>query len=127
MKVLSPGRETTHVHGALMRPRSSRIRFSLRERVAAGCMAVGITTVVTTVIVTATNTVTAEQSVAMALSAGLTLVGGLLGLIIPDPWTAWRRGFRQGCEAALRCQREDLDTDRPSTAKPRREPRRRSG
>lgn len=117
------------MHDALLRQRFGRIGFSPREKLAAGCTAVGITTVVTTVIVTATNMVSAQQAVAMALSAGLTLLGGLLGLFIPDPWTAWRRGFRQGCEAgraALGCQPDDLGTDSRAATKTRREESKRS-
>jgi hypothetical protein len=36
--------------------------------------------------------------------AMVTTVGGLIGMLVPDAWAAWRRGFRQGCEAATRCQ-----------------------
>ena len=114
------------MHDALLRQRLGRARFSPRERLAAGCTVVGITTVVITVILSATNAVSAQQAIAMALSAGVTAMGGLLGLIIPDPWTAWRRGFRQGCEAALRSQSDDQGVD-VTTQKPRRERDKRSG
>src|SRR5215472_4502312 len=117
---LSPGKGDKQVHDALLRQRLGRARFSPRERLAAGCTVVGITTVVITVILSATNAVSAQQAIAMALSAGVTAMGGLLGLIIPDPWTAWRRGFRQGCEAALRSQSDDQGVD-VTTQKPRRE------
>lgn len=99
------------MHDALLRQRLGRARFSLRERLAAWCTVVGTTTVVITVILSASNAVSAQQAIAMALPAGVTALGGLLGLIIPDPWTAWRRGFRQGCETALRCQQDDQDAD----------------
>jgi hypothetical protein len=110
------------VHDALLRQRLGRARFSRRELLAAGCTVVGITTVVITVILSATNQVSAQQAIAMALSAGVTAMGGLLGLIVPDPWTAWRRGFRQGCEAALRSQSDDQGAD-VTTQKPHREKR----
>lgn len=96
------------MHDALLRERPGRARLSRRERLAVWCTVVGITTVVITVILSATDAVSAQQSIAMALPAGVTAVGGLLGLIIPDPWIAWRRGFRQGCEAALSCRPDRL-------------------
>jgi uncharacterized membrane protein len=113
------------VHDALLRQRFGRARLSRRERLAAWCTVVGITTVVITVIVCATNAVSAQQAIAMALSAGVTALSGLLGLIVPDAWTAWRRGFRQGCEAAMRCQSDSLDTT--TNTKTRREQSKRSG
>jgi hypothetical protein len=85
----------------------------------------GITTVVITVILSAINAVSAQQAVAMALPAGLTALAGLLGMMIPDAWTAWRRGFREGCEAARRCQPGGLGSD--FTTKSRREQGQRSG
>lgn len=115
------------MHDALLRQRFGRTRLSRRERLAAWCTAVGITAVVITVIVSATNAVSAQQAIAMALSAGGTTLGGLLGLIVPDAWTAWRRGFRQGCEAAMRCQSDSLATDGTDNTKTRREQNKRSG
>jgi hypothetical protein len=87
---------------------------------------VGITAVVITVIVCLTNRVSAQQAIAMALGAAVTVFGGLLGLVVPDPWTAWRRGFRQGCETALRCQSGDLNAH-DTTPNPHREHDQRSG
>jgi hypothetical protein len=57
---------------------------------------------VTTVIVCALNVVSAQQAVAMALPAGLVTASGMIGLLLPDPWVAWRRGFQHGCDAAAR-------------------------
>jgi hypothetical protein len=121
-----PRKGDKQVHDALLRQRLGRARFSPRERLAACCTVVGTTTVVITVILSATNAVSAQQSIAMGLPAGAIAMGGLLGLIVPDPWTAWRRGFRQGCEAALRSQPGDLDAD-VTTPKTSRERGRRSG
>ena len=104
------------MHDALLRQRFGRARLSRRERLAAWCTAVGITTVVNTVIVCATNASSAQQAVAMALPAGVTALSGLLGLFVPDAWTAWRRGFRQGCEAAIRCQSDSPGTDTTDNA-----------
>lgn len=93
---------------------------------AAWCTLVGITAVVLTVILCATDAVSPQQAIAMALPSAVIALGGLLALIVPDPWTAWRRGFRQGCETALRCQQGDQDTD-INTPKGGREQDKRSG
>jgi hypothetical protein len=51
---------------------------------------------VSTVILSAINAISAQQAIAMALSANVALIGGLLRTIILDPRTAWQRGFQQG-------------------------------
>lgn len=114
------------MHDALLRQRLGRARFSPRERLAVWCTVVGITSVVITVILSATNAISAQQAIAMALPAGVTATGGLLGLSIPDAWTAWRRGFRHGCEAARMSHQGDVGAD-STTKKTRREPGQRSG
>lgn len=114
------------MHDALLRQRLSRARISPRERLAAWCTVVGMTAVVITVILCITDSVSPQRAIAMALAAGVTVFGGLLALVVPDPWTAWRRGFRHGCEAALKCQPGDLDCDH-TTTKARREHGKRSG
>ena len=115
------------MHDALLRQRLGRARFSPRERKAACCTVVGITAVVVTVIACLTDSVSPQQAIALALAAGVTVFGGLLGLIVPDPWTAWRRGFRQGCETALRCQPGNQDADDDTMTKHHRENDKRSG
>jgi hypothetical protein len=67
-------------------------------------MVAGTVLDVATVIVCALNAVSVQQAVAMALPAGLITAGGFIAFLIPDPWCAWRRGFRHGCEAAARCE-----------------------
>jgi hypothetical protein len=57
---------------------------------------------VATVIVCALNAISAQQAIAMALPAALLTAGGLIALLLPDPWCAWRRGFMHGCQAAAR-------------------------
>lgn len=126
MRGVVPRKGDKHVHDALLRQRFGRTRFSPRERVAAWCTLAGITTVVSTVILSATNAISAQQAIAMALPAGVTALSGLLGLFIPDACTAWRRGFRQGCETAMRCQSDRSDAD-STTTKSRREQNKRSG
>jgi hypothetical protein len=44
----------------------------------------------------------------LAMLAMVTTIGGLIGMLVPDAWAAWRRGFQQGCEAATRCQTHRL-------------------
>jgi len=107
------------VHDVLSRKRPGCAGHSLREWLSVGCTAGGITASVITVILSVANAISTQQAIAMALSAGLTAAGGLVGTIIPDAWTAWRRGFRQGCEAALRAQSDDFGSD--VTTKARRE------
>lgn len=129
MRGVVPRKGDKHVHDALLRQRFGHARLSRRERLAAWCTVVGITTVVITVILSATNAVSAQQAIAMALPAGVTELSGLLGLIIPDAWTAWRRGFRHGCEAAMRYQSDSDGTESTTTTttNPRREQSKRSG
>jgi hypothetical protein len=107
------------VRDAQLRLGLSRVRCWTRRRLAAaGCLLIGLITVLITVIVTAVNAVTAQQAIALALSAGMTTLSGLLGTAIPDVWTAWRRGFRQGYQAAAaEVQPEGLGSDLPAKAR----------
>jgi hypothetical protein len=57
-----------------------------------------------TVALSALNTISTQQAIAMALPAVLITVGGIAGWVVPDAWIAWRRGFRHGCKAALNSQ-----------------------
>jgi uncharacterized membrane protein len=75
-------------------------------------MVVGLSGSAVTIIVSAANAVSAQQAIAMALPAGLITLGGLTVAIMPDAWTAWRRGFRHGCAAALNCPVHGLDAHR---------------
>jgi uncharacterized membrane protein len=85
-----------------LRQQSDWLRL-IRSRPALWSTAAGTVLDVATVIVSALNVVSAQQAIAMALPAGLITAGGFIALLIPDPWSAWRRGFRHGCEAAARC------------------------
>jgi hypothetical protein len=60
----------------------------------------GVILDVATVIVCASNAISAQQAIAMALPAALLTGGGFIALLVPDPWCAWRRGFMHGCQAA---------------------------
>jgi hypothetical protein len=80
-------------------PEPGRTRLTRAPR-AFYCVAAGLVLDVATVIVCACNVVSAQQAIAMALPAGLITAGGMIGLLLPDPWVAWRRGFQQGCAAA---------------------------
>jgi uncharacterized membrane protein len=84
-----------------LRQQSDWLRL-IRSRPALWSMAVGTVLDVATVIVSALDAVSAQQAIAMALPAGLITAGGFIALLVPDPWNAWRRGFRHGCEAAAR-------------------------
>jgi hypothetical protein len=89
---------------ALLRGRLSLAQSWTDKPLATTCLGFGLTGVLVTVILCLTNTVAGPQAIAMALSTGMTTVGGLLGTLIPDVWTAWRRGFREGCATALSSQ-----------------------
>ena len=70
------------------------------------------------------NAISAQQVIALALLAAVTTLGGVIRLIVPDTWIAWRRGFQQGCEAAMSCEASPLaakavqDTIAPRSAEP---------
>ena len=61
-----------------------------------------------TIVLSALNAVSPQQAIALALPATIITVGGLIRSVIPDSWTAWRRGFQQGCQVALMSQRDPL-------------------
>jgi uncharacterized YccA/Bax inhibitor family protein len=87
--------------GWSIRPQSGKTGLTRAPRVFYAVLA-GMVLDAITVIVCALNVVSAQQAVAMALPAGLLTAGGMIGLLLPDPWVAWRRGFQQGCVAAAR-------------------------
>jgi hypothetical protein len=68
------------------------------------CVVAGLVLDAVTVVVCLLNVISVQQAIAMALPAALTTAGGVIGSLVPDPWTAWRRGFQQGCAAAARCE-----------------------
>jgi len=76
-----------------------------RDWLAALNTAVGIALTAATVGLLALDAISTQQAIALAVPAVLTTVGGMAGLIVLDAWTAWRRGFRHGCEAAMSSQR----------------------
>ena len=104
---------------ALLKARLNLARSWTDKPVATGSLTLGLTGVLITVILCLNNALSGTQPIALALSTGMTTVGGLLGTLIPDAWTAWRRGFRQGCETALRSQPDVLVSD--LHARPHRE------
>jgi hypothetical protein len=50
------------------------------------------------VVLSAVNAVSPLLSIALALPTAVLTIGGLIRAVIPDAWTAWRRGFKLGCE-----------------------------
>jgi uncharacterized membrane protein len=87
------------------------IRSSPRRRLAPWCAAAGGVLSLITVIVSALDAVSAQQAIAMALPAGMTTVGGLIGMMVPDAWVAWRRGFQHGYETAAGSEPLSLAVD----------------
>jgi len=86
-----------------------------RVRLAAWGTAVGLALSLVTIGLSALNAVSTQQAIALAMPAVLITVAGLGGLIVPDAWIAWRRGFRHGCEAAMIIQPPEyvVRTDAP--------------
>jgi hypothetical protein len=77
---------------------------------------VGAVLGLTTVVFSATNTISAQQAIAMAVPAIVSITGGLIHTLVLDSWTAWRRGFEQGCQAALVYRPHGLNTDGSTTS-----------
>jgi hypothetical protein len=68
------------------------------------CVAVGGSLTLATVVVGLLNALTAQQVIALAVLATLTTAGGMISLVVPDAWAAWRRGFQQGFRLAMNRQ-----------------------
>jgi hypothetical protein len=66
--------------------------------------AVGGSLTLTTVVVGLLNAVSAPQAIALGVLATLATAGGMIGLVIPDAWAAWRRGFQQGFKLGMNRQ-----------------------
>lgn len=73
---------------------------------------VGAVLSLSSIIVSATNTISAQQAIAMAVPAIVAITGGLIHILVTDSWTAWRRGFKQGCQAAMEGYSEGQDVMR---------------
>jgi hypothetical protein len=84
----------------------------------AGAVAVcvGIVLGLCTVLVSATNMISAQQAIAMALPAIVGIIGGLVRSLVFDSWTAWRRGFEQGCQTALAYGRPNSSANDPGVS-----------
>lgn len=85
-----------------------------RPEVVAACA--GAALGLSTVVLSATNTISAQQAIAMAVPAIVAITVGLVRMVVRDSWTAWRRGFEQGCQAALiyrLCSSNGDDSDGP--------------
>jgi hypothetical protein len=89
----------------------STVRSWPRSRLAVRSTTVGLAISAVTVILSAFNAVSTRQSIALALLAALTTIGGMIGWLVPDAWIAWRRGFQRGCETALTSQTYRLSAD----------------
>jgi hypothetical protein len=62
---------------------------------------VGAALGLSTIICCATNAISVQQAIAMAVPVIVGITGGLVRILVLDSWAAWRRGFQQGCQAAL--------------------------
>lgn len=88
------------------RPRLGGREWSgwLHVRPAALYAAAGGSLTLATVVVGFFKAVSAQQVIALGVLATLATGGGLIGLVIPDAWAAWRRGFQQGFKFAMNRQ-----------------------
>jgi hypothetical protein len=64
-----------------------------------------------TIVLSALNAISAQQSIALSLPAVVLTVRGVMGHLISDSWTAWRRGFQQGCLAATQYYLPESESD----------------
>jgi hypothetical protein len=77
-----------------------------------------------TMVLGISNAISVQQTIALALLAAVSTVGGVIRMIVPDTWVAWRRGFRLGCEVAMSCEasplggQADPDTIAPRSGEP---------
>lgn len=82
-------------------------RLWLRTLVMPICMAIGLVMAALTVLLSVANAISVQQAVALALVSAVTAIAGVTGVLVPDVYTAWRRGFRLGCETTLRAHADD--------------------
>jgi hypothetical protein len=76
----------------------------IHVRPAVWCATAGGILSLITVILGLLNAVSAQQAVALAMPATLVTESGIIGLIVPDVWAAWRRGFQEGVKVAKSSQ-----------------------
>jgi hypothetical protein len=107
--------------GERHRQQSGAIRVLPKVRPSVWYAVVGIALSITTVVLSALNAVSPQQSIAMAIPAVLATLSGLTRLVVGDAAIAWRRGFKQGCSVGLAYRPDDLTA--ALTAKARREVR----
>ena len=77
------------------------------------------------VTLSAVNAISAQQAVALALPADVTIIFGLIKVHVPDSWAAWRRGFQQGCQACKLCQMRNANSGLAVLSGRPRQPRQR--
>jgi hypothetical protein len=80
-------------------------------RPAALCTAAGVTLTLATVVVGLFTKVGTQRLIALAVLATLATVGGMIGLVVPDAWAAWRRGFQQGFTLAMSRQTQGAQSN----------------
>ncbi len=64
----------------------------------------------TSVTLAAFNAISAQQAIALALPAAVTIIVAHINVRVPDSLAAWRRGFQQGCQACKLCQMPDASS-----------------
>jgi hypothetical protein len=80
-----------------------------RMRPAAMYMAAGTLLTLLTILLGISNAISAQQTIALALLATVAMLRGVIRMIVPDAWIAWRQGFQHGCQVGISCQASHLD------------------
>jgi len=105
--------------GSQWRSRAEGRRWR-RMRPAPMFVSAGTVLTLLTMVLGFSDAISAQQAIALALLAAVSTVGGVIRMIVPDTWIAWRRGFRLGCEVAMSCEAAPLAGQAgPDTIPPR--------
>jgi hypothetical protein len=70
-------------------------------RIRPAATAVGTLLTLLTMVLCICNAISVQQAIGLALPSATTTLGGWISMIVPDAWISWRRGFQQGCNAAM--------------------------
>lgn len=99
--------------GGTIRRRHAEERGWLRARSRGAYTAAGLLLTFTTIALCFSNAISAVEAIALALLAGVVTLSGLISMLLPGTYIAWRRGFEQGCKVAMSAELSDLP-DKPA-------------
>jgi hypothetical protein len=90
----------------------------LRTRSKGAYTAAGLLLTVTTITLCLAEAISVLQAIALALPATVMTLGGLISLLLPGTYIAWRRGFEQGCQVAMSVEMSHLPANAADETKP---------